>query len=66
MLIKGALFHLDNAPVHKSLVAMYAIRNCGFELVDYPPHPILLIWLPRIIIFLPTLKKFEWKTVPDR
>lgn len=35
---KGVLFHQDNAPVHKSLVAMTAIRDAGFQIVDHPPY----------------------------
>ena len=31
----------DNAPA-QSVVAMAAVRDCGFELVDHPPY--LLIW----------------------
>jgi len=38
MLTKGVLFHQDNAPVHKSVVAMSAIHDCGFELIDHPPY----------------------------
>ena len=34
---KGVLFHQDNAPVHKPVVAMAAVRDCGFKLVDHPP-----------------------------
>ena len=37
-LTNGVLFHQDNAPAHKSVVAMAAVHDCGFELVD------LLIW----------------------
>ena len=29
---------LDNAPAHKSVVAMADVRDCGFELVDHPPY----------------------------
>ena len=36
MLTKGVLFPQDNAPAHKSLVAMSAIRDSGFELFDHP------------------------------
>ena len=28
-------FHLDNAPVHKSIVAMAVIHECGFEPVQH-------------------------------
>uniref|UniRef100_A0A3Q1F3Z6 Tc1-like transposase DDE domain-containing protein n=1 Tax=Acanthochromis polyacanthus TaxID=80966 RepID=A0A3Q1F3Z6_9TELE len=38
MLRRGVLFHQDNAPVHKSVVAMAAIHECGFELVQHPPY----------------------------
>ena len=34
---KGVLFHQDNAPAHKSVVAMAAVLDCGSELVDHPP-----------------------------
>ena len=37
------MFHLDNAPAHKSVFAMAAVRDWGFELVDHPPY-ILLVW----------------------
>jgi len=37
-LTKEVLFHEDNAPAHKSLVAMATLRDCGFELVDHPPY----------------------------
>ena len=30
-LTKGVLFHQDNAPVHKSVIAMAAIHDCGFN-----------------------------------
>ena len=38
MLRRGVLFHQDNAPVHKSQVAMAAIRDAGFEILDHPPY----------------------------
>jgi histone-lysine N-methyltransferase SETMAR len=37
-LSRGVLFHQDNAPVHKSHVAMVAIRDAGFELMDHPAY----------------------------
>ena len=37
-LTKGVLFHKDNVPVHKSVVAMAAVRECGFALVDHLPY----------------------------
>ena len=33
----GGLFHQDNAPAHKSTVALAAIHDCGFQLVEHPP-----------------------------
>lgn len=42
MLSRGVLFHQGSAPPHTSLVAMATIRNCGFEIVTYPPDlPVL-------------------------
>ena len=32
------LLHQDNAPSHKSLVAMAAISTACFELLDHPPY----------------------------
>ena len=33
------LFHQDNCILHTSLmVAMAAVHDCGFELVDHPPY----------------------------
>ena len=37
-LTKGVLLHQDNAPAHKSLVAMFAVHDCGFELIDHLPY----------------------------
>ena len=37
-LTKGVLFHRDNAPVHKSVIAMAAIHDCGFKLIEHPPY----------------------------
>ncbi|XP_063384365.1 uncharacterized protein LOC134670469 [Cydia fagiglandana] len=35
----GILFHQDNAPPHKAGVAMAAIRDSGFELLDFYLFP---------------------------
>ena len=35
-LTKGVLFHQDN--VHKSVIAMAAIHDCGFKLIEHPPY----------------------------
>lgn len=37
-LAKVVLFHQDNAPAHKSRVAMAAIKDAGFELMEHPPY----------------------------
>ena len=37
-LTKGVLLHQDNVPAHKYLVAMFAVHDCGFELIDHPPY----------------------------
>ena len=37
-LMKGVLFHQDNAPAHKSVIAMAAVCDWSFELVDHPPY----------------------------
>ena len=37
-LTKGVLFHQDNAPVHKSVIAMAAIHDFGFKLIEHPPY----------------------------
>ena len=37
-LAKDVLFHHDNAPVHKSVIAMAAIHDCGFKLIEHPPY----------------------------
>ena len=29
------LFHLDDAPAHRSVATMASVRNCGTELVDH-------------------------------
>ena len=29
-------FHQDNAPAHKSVVAIAAVHDCGFTLFDHP------------------------------
>ena len=52
-LTKGVLLHQDNAPAHKSLVAMSAVHDCGFELIDHPPYspdlaPIGLFSVPKL------------------
>ena len=38
MLRRSVLFHKNNAPAYKSVVAMAAIHECGFKLVQHPPY----------------------------
>ena len=54
-LTKGVLLHQDNAPAHKSLVAMSAVHDCGFELIDHPPYSPDLA--PSDYFLFPNLKK---------
>lgn len=35
---KKALFHQDNAPAHRSAVAMAKLHELGYELVEHPPY----------------------------
>ena len=37
-LTKGVLLLQDNAPVHKSHIAMAAAEECGYQLVEHPPY----------------------------
>ena len=53
-LTKGILLHQDNAPAHKSLVAVSAVHDCGFELIDHPPYSDLA---PLNYLLFPNLKK---------
>ena len=54
-LARGVLFHQDNAPAHKSTVAMAAINECGFELLEHPPYSPDLA--PSDYYLFPKLKK---------
>ena len=51
----GVLFYQNNAPAHKSVVAMAAVRDCGFELVDHPPYSPDLA--PSYYFLFPNMKK---------
>ena len=52
---KGVLFHQNNAPAHKSVVAMAAVHDRGFEVVDHPPcSPDLA---PSDYFLFPNMKK---------
>ena len=58
--MKGVLFHQDNAPAYNSVVAMAAVHDCGFELVDQPPYSQDLA--PSDYFLFPNMKKpLGWK-----
>lgn len=54
-LTKGVLFLQDNAPAHKSLIALQKINEIGFEIVDHPPYSPDLA--PSDYYLFPKLKK---------
>ena len=54
-LTKGPLLHQDNAPAHKSVIAMAAVHDCGFELIEHPPYSPDLA--PSDYFLFPNLKK---------
>ena len=54
-LTRGVLFHQDNAPAHRSTLAMAAIQNCGFQLVNDPPYSPVLA--PSVHYLFPKMKK---------
>ncbi|XP_045453244.1 histone-lysine N-methyltransferase SETMAR-like [Melitaea cinxia] len=51
----GVLFHQDNAPAHKAAVAMAAIQETGFELLEHPPYSPDLA--PSYFYLFPRLKE---------
>lgn len=55
LLSKGVLLLHDNAPVHKSRVAMAALTECGFEELDHPPYSPDLA--PSDYFLFPNLKR---------
>ena len=60
--MKGVLYHQDSARAHKSGVAMAAVHDCGFELVDHPPYSPDLA--PSDYFLFPNMKKtLGWETV---
>lgn len=54
-LTKGVLLLHDNAPVHKSRVALAALHNVGFDILDHPPYSPDLA--PSDYYLFPKLKK---------
>ena len=65
-LTKGVLFRQDNAPAHKSVVAMAAVCDCGFWTGWSPPYS------PDLApcIYFPYVPQHEktlgWEAVSDR
>ena len=55
MLSKEVIFHQDNAPAHKSAVAMAAIAEAGFTVLDHPPYSPDLA--PSDFHLFPTMKR---------
>ena len=53
--VAKVLLHQGNAPAHKSLVAMFAVHDCGFELIDHSPYSPNLA--PSDYFLFPNLKK---------
>lgn len=53
---KGILFHQDNAPVHKSHIAMNAIHDAGFEWHEHPAYSPDLA--PSDYFLFPKLKEY--------
>ncbi|KAL7381385.1 hypothetical protein ABVT39_004991 [Epinephelus coioides] len=54
-LTRRVLFNQDNVPAHMSVVAMAAVHDCGFELVDHPPYSHDLA--PSDYFLFPSMKK---------
>jgi histone-lysine N-methyltransferase SETMAR len=54
-LAKGVLFLQDNAPVHKSFIALQKLYEIGFDLIDHPPYSPDLA--PSDYYLFPKLKK---------
>jgi len=38
MLMRGVWLLHDNAPIHKSMIAQQAVRDCGFVQLDHPAY----------------------------
>lgn len=56
MLTRGVFLLQDNAPAHKSRVAMKAAVDCGYELLPHPPYSPDLA--PSDFHLFPNMKKF--------
>jgi histone-lysine N-methyltransferase SETMAR len=53
---KRIIFHQDNAPTHKSVLAMGKLRDLHYELLEHPPHSPDLA--PSDFCLFPKLKLF--------
>jgi histone-lysine N-methyltransferase SETMAR len=53
---KMTIFHQDNAPTHKSVLAMGKLRDLHYELLEHPPYSPDLA--PPDFFLLPKLKLF--------
>jgi histone-lysine N-methyltransferase SETMAR len=53
---KKIIFHQDNAPTHKSVLAMGKLRNLHYELLEHPPYSPDLV--PSDFCLFPKLKLF--------
>ena len=53
---KKIFFHQDNAPAHKSVLAMGKIRDLHYELLEHPPYSPDLV--PTDFSLFPKLKLF--------
>jgi len=55
--MKKLIFHQDNAPAHKSVLAMEKLRDLHYELLEHPPYspdltPSELYLFPKLKLFL--------------
>jgi histone-lysine N-methyltransferase SETMAR len=53
---KKIIFHQDNAPAHKSVLAMGKLRNLQYDLLEHPPYSLDLA--PSDFYLFPKLKIF--------
>jgi len=54
---KKIIFHQDNAPAHKSVLAMEKLRDLHYELLEHPPYSPDLA--PSDFCLFPKLKLFH-------
>jgi histone-lysine N-methyltransferase SETMAR len=58
---KNITFHQDNAPAHKSVLAMGKLRDLHYELLEHPPYspdlaPSDFYLFPKLKLFLAGLR----------